>query len=470
MRPEQIKINNMQKDNRDSIDFGTMNIAKLFNKIFFPTLIGMVATVFITIADGIFIGQGVGNDAIAAVNIIAPMYMVVTGIAMMFGVGSSVVASIHISQNKIKAANINITQAFGVATLFMLLLTTVMLCFCREISLFMGSTERLLPLAMDYMFYLSLGYPFLLIINVGLFVIRLDGSPKYAMMCSTIPAIVNTILDYIFIFHFGWGLKGAALASTLGLASGGIMVIIYMWRWSNVFKLYRLKLSRKSLYLTCRNLGYQMNVGSSALVSQVAVALMMTTGNRVFLAYLKEDGVAAFSVACFCYPVAYMINMAVAQSAQPILSYNYGCANNKRVKSTFQLMTAIALLCGTLTTIATALFAPGIVSLFLGNESEAYRIGVKGLPLFASGFIFFAFNISCIGYYQSVERINRANVLSVLRGIAFPIATFIFLPIIWGEVGIWMAVPIADIAVTVITVYFIILRRMRLSDSGVMSR
>lgn len=459
------------KDERDSIDFGKMNIPKLFSKIFFPTLIGMVATVFITIVDGIFIGQGVGSDAIAAVNLIAPMYMAVTGIAMMFGVGASVVASIHLSHNKLKAAKINISQAYSFATLLMLLLTAIMVCFCREISLLMGSTERLLPLSMEYMFYLSLGYPFLLIINVGLFVIRLDGSPKYAMMCSAVPAIVNTILDYIFIFPMDMGIMGAALASTIGVASGGFMVIYYMWKKAATLKWYNIKLSRKSIMLTVRNLGYQINIGSSALIGQLAVALMMTTGNRVFLSYMGEDGVAAFGVACFCYPVVYMIDMAVAQSAQPILSYNYGCGLEHRVKSTFFMLIGTSLACGLLAIIGTIGFSNQICSLFLNPSTNAHRICIEGLPIFALGFIFFAFNIACIGYYQSVDRVKLANVFSSLRGIVFPIAAFIILPQICGYIGIWLAVPVADILVTIgILPYLPKLRRMRLSDSGVTSR
>ncbi len=442
----------MIKDNRDSLDFGKMNIPRLYGKILFPTLIGMVATVSGTVINGIFVGHGLGRDAIAAINIIIPLFMFVTGISLMFGVGSSVVASVHLSQNKIKAANINITQSFGVASVLMIVLSALLMIFNKSVAEFMGSTQYLLPFTTEYLLFIAPSFVFLLISSIGLFIIRLDGSPKYAMFCSLIPALLNIVLDYLVIFVFGWGIKGVGLATNIGAVIGGAMVLIYMFGYSRKLKFYRLKFSAKSMWLTARNIGYQIKLGSSAMISELGVGVMMATGNLVFVGMLGEDGVAAFSVACYCYPIVFMINTAVAMSAQPIISYNYGLHNITRVKNAFKLMVFTGLLCGLLATFVFMIFPSEVASLFISVGSNAHTIAINGLPLFAVGFVFFALNITFIGYFQSTEKAKAANWYSALRGIILPVACFLIIPKILGVKEVWLSVPIADITVFIIMV------------------
>lgn len=130
---------------RDSIDFGSMNISTLFRKLLIPTVLGMIFSAVFVITDGIFVGKGIGSDALAAVNITAPLFMITTGIGLMFGMGASVVASIHLSQGKVKVANINITQAIGFASLLILILSALCCLFLEPLAHLLGSSERLLP-------------------------------------------------------------------------------------------------------------------------------------------------------------------------------------------------------------------------------------------------------------------------------------------------------------------------------------
>lgn len=433
------------KDNRDSIDFGSTNISSLFGKMFFPTLVGMLFIAIFTVTDGIFVGRGIGSDGLAAVNIIAPFFMITTGIGLMFGVGSSVVAAIHLSKNKVKAANINITQGLIVSTLMMSIICTLILLFPEKTVMLLGSSERLKPFAIEYLYYFAPFFVPYLIENLGLFLIRLDGSPKYAMACTTFPAILNIILDYLFIFPFGWGLKGAAFATGISVTISAIMVIVYLLYFSKTVKLYRLKLTIKSLQLSARNIGYQIKLGSSAMLGEAAIALLMFIGNIVFIRALGEDGVAAFSVACYCFPIVFMINNAVAQSGQPIISYNYGNNDMTRVGTAFKIMIGVAVGCGLVATLATTFGVSWLVSMFLDPQCEAYRIATEGMPYFSAGFIFFAFNIACIGYYQSIEKAKTASVFAIQRGFIFLIVSFILLPPILGVKGIWLAVPFSEL-------------------------
>lgn len=189
---------------KDSIDLGTMNIPRLFRKLLIPTILGMVFSAIFIITDGIFVGKGIGSDALAAVNITAPLFLLNTGVALMFGIGASVVASIHLSHRKIKVAQINITQAVIVSSLLLTAYAVFVLCNTEKVALCLGSSERLLPLAVEYIYWFMPFLPFSALLSSGMFFVRLNGSPNYAMVCNIIPALINIVLDYLFIFVCEW--------------------------------------------------------------------------------------------------------------------------------------------------------------------------------------------------------------------------------------------------------------------------
>ena len=430
---------------KDSIDFARMDIPQLFRRLLIPTVLGMVFSVAFVITDGIFVGHGIGSDALAAVNITSPLFLISTGVGLMFGVGASVVASIHLSHGKLRTARINITQAVVVSTLLLALYSLVISLFMPEVARLLGSSERLLPLAVEYMRWFVPFLPFSALLSSGMFFIRLDGSPNYAMFCNVVPAVINIVLDYVFIFVCGWGMLGAALATSLGYVVGAVMIVVYLSRRRCRVRFCRVKTSRKSLRLTRRNVGYMCRLGLSSFLCEVAIATMMFSGNYVFIRYLGEDGVAAFSIACYFFPIIFMVNNAIGQSAQPILSYNFGAGNPDRVRRAFHLALATAVGFGACVFLATALASRWIAAMFISPEYPAYRIAVEGLPLFAAGFVFFAVNIVSIIYYQSVERPRPAMALTLLRGFVFQVGCFFGLPLVAGIPGIWLAVPLSEV-------------------------
>ena len=434
----------MKDIGRDSIDLGKGNIRPLFRSIFFPTLLSMVFTSLLTVVDGIFVGQGVGSGALAAVNIVAPLFLVTTGIALMFGVGVSVVASIHLSKGNNKAADINVTQALEVAPLLMALMAAA-LYICRTPFLrLMGCSDLLLPLALEYLVPLLPGSVFILVETIGTFIIRLDGSPKFASAVGIIPGVLNIFLDWLFVFPMQMGIAGSSVATTVCCVISSGIVFWYMARRTRTVHLYRLKLSRTSLYLTARNMGYMARSGFSSMLGELAMSMIMITGNYVFIRALGEDGVAAFSVACYLYPIVFMVNNSVAQSAQPIISYNYGAGNSDRVREAFQLSIRTAAICGLLAMAVLALGAKPLIGLFLQKGTAPYEIATSGLPLFATSAVFFALNIAIIGYYQAIEQNVRATVYMLLRGLGLIVPAFILMPMLISPQGMWLAVPVSE--------------------------
>lgn len=436
-------------DNRDNIDFAHTDIRYLFGSIFFPTLLGMVFNMAFIFTDGIFVGHGLGGQGLAAINLICPIMMLINGLGMMLGTGVSVVAAIHLSQGNVKAARINVTQAFATGIAAAVALGLVCYLFPDTVLRLLGVDGGIYDAAREYYLWFLPTCLLNMIITIGLFAIRLDGSPRYAMMSNVVAAIVNGVLDYLFIFPMHWGLMGASLATDIGGLVGAVMVACYMFGKAKTLRLYRLKWSGTSLRLMARNVGYMAKVGVSGLVGEVAVAVMVLTGNLMFIRYLGDDGVAAYGIACYLFPIVYMVCSAVAQSAQPIISFNYGAGAGGRVRRTLRFSLAIAVALGLLVTAVFMLFAPAVVSCFLDSGEAVHGMASHGLPYFATGYLFMAVNICVVGYLQSIERAGAAIFFTLCRGIIFLVAAFVLLPRVWGVEGLWLAVPAAELLTTV---------------------
>lgn len=438
--------------NRDKLDFGNEKIGKLFRAMFFPTLIGMMFNSVLNICDGMFVGHGVGSNGLAAINIVAPLFLICTGIGLMFGIGASVIGGIRLAENNVKAARIIMTQAYIAGGIIFGLVILGSLLFTRPLLYALGCSPLLEELARDYLLWLLPGLVFFYLQCAGMMLIRLDGSPRYAMSVQIVAAVLNIFLDWYFVFPLGMGLKGASIATSLSCIVGGLMVVCYFLFLSEKLRFYRLRLTVKSLRLSLRNVGYMAKLGMATFIAELAIGVMMVAGNYMFLSCLGEAGVAAYSVGCYLFPLIFSISNAVAQASQPIISYNYGSGNRERVRQTLRTALMYACLCGIVISAGMWTGAPLLTGIFLNSTEKAYAIASAGLPLLGLCALPFALNITFIGYYQSCERAARAIFYMILRGIVFMVPGFILLPHIIGDAGLWLAIPFAELFTLVIIV------------------
>lgn len=446
---------------RDDIDFGTTNISKLFTKMFIPTLLGMVSWSLLTVVDGIFVGHGVGSNGIAAINICYPIFLVLTGFALMVGMGASVVASIHLSQNNVKAARINVTQAMWFSTFVAIGVMIFALLAPEQISYMLGASQTLMPLVRDYLVYLIPSGIMLMWSIVGLFIIRLDGSPKYAMWCNVVPAMLNIFFDWLFIFPLGMGVKGAAIASAISTVIGGVMAFVYLVKYAGTLKMSGVKMSPISLTLSIRNIAYQCKIGFSALLGELTMAFVLFAGNYVFMKYLGDAGVGAYGIACYYTPFVFMFGNSIAQSAQPIISYNYGAGRWDRVHRTLAISVRAAVISSLFSIIAFTLFSEQLVHLFIAASDPAAQIAIEGFPYFATGFLFFILNLVAIGYLQSIEKVAASTVFALLRGVVFLFPAFLLLPQVMGVEGMWLALPLSELLTFIVVVGYAAVGRLR---------
>ena len=435
---------------RDAINFEKDRVSALFRKLLIPTLLGTISMSAVTAVDGIFVGHGVGADGVAAVNIVVPIYQIMSGIGLMIGAGCSVVASIHLSRQNTRAAQLNISQAIILTSLFVAVISALIFAFPVLTAKVLGSSETLMPQVLDYLRCIMPCYMFQMWSMIGLFIIRLDGSPRYAMWCNIIPAALNVVLDWLFIFPLSMGVKGAAIATSTSIIVGGIMALVYLIFFANSLKLIPLKISKKSIRLALRNIGYQCKIGSSSLFGELTLAVLVFLGNLIFMKYLGDAGVGAFGIACYYAPFFFMVGNAVAQSAQPIISYNYGISRWKEIREARKLLIGTSISIGLFVALLFIFIPDKLVALFVDTTSEAGQIAIEGFPYFATGIVFFILNVAIVGYYQSVEQIKRATVFVFLRGFALLLPSFILLPKLSGTKGIWLAMPLAEITTTLL--------------------
>lgn len=429
---------------RDKIDFGRGSINRLFAAIFFPTLIGMFFNSVLNICDGMFVGHGVGSNALAAINIVAPLFLACAGIGLMFGVGASVIGGIRLAEGNDKAACEVMTRAYAAGGLIFGAIILVSLLFTRPVLYMLGCSETLEALAADYLLWLLPGLLFFYLQCAGMMLIRLDRSPRYAMMVQIVAAALNIFLDWLMVFPLDMGIRGAAVATSISCGVSGLMVVAYFIFFSDKLKFRKLDLGREKLSSSLRSVGYMARIGMATFIAEIAIGVMMVTGNYMFLDLLGEDGVAAFSIGCYLFPLIFSISNAVAQSAQPIISYNYGAGNADRVHRALKVSVAAATVCGALISLGMWFGSGLLAAIFLDKVEAAYTIAADGLPLLGVCALFFALNISFIGYYQSREQAGRSILYMLLRGIVLVVPGFLLLPGILGVDGLWLAIPLSE--------------------------
>ena len=430
--------------NKLSIDYGKEPIGRLFGKLFFPTVAGMMFSVLLIITDGIFVGHGLGSDALAAINIVSPVWTFGTGIGLMFGMGGSIISSISLSQGNLEKARYYMSSALIISTLFLILCSAVILSFPHTSLRLLGCSENLMPLAKLYMYGFvpfSASNAFLV---SGSFFVRLDGAPKYAMACSITAAIINFILDYLFIFPFQFGIMGAAVATSIGSLIGACMVAAYLLRSNHALQFCSISFKKSGIHIT-QAVRRICTLGFPSFLGELAVGFMMLVGNIVFMKYVGENGVAAFSIACYFFPIIFMLDSAIAQSAQPIISYNHGIRNRERIGAASRLAITSAIACSAAIFAFTYFFSHEIASLFIDTSAATHAIATAGFPLYALCFVPCAVNIIAVVYFQSVERSRTAMFITFLRGFLFLGLAFWILPQWLGVQGIWLAVPTGEL-------------------------
>ncbi|HHW31600.1 MAG TPA: MATE family efflux transporter [Clostridiaceae bacterium] len=441
---------------------GYFPVGRLLKRFAIPSIIAMLVGALYNIADQFFIGRSIGELGNAATNVAFPLSISCTSIALLFGIGGAAAFNLTLGAgNKEKAVyyvgNASV-MLFGIGTI----LSIIVQLFLTPLMSFFGSPENVLDYARTYTSITSIGFPFLILTIGGGHLIRADGSPKYTMFCNLSGAIINVILDPIFIFSFNMGMAGAALATIIGQIFSACLAIWYLCHYKTV------KIEKKHLIPRVEYTFRIMSLGAASFLNQVAMMLVQIAMNKS-LAYYGALSPYGQSIPLACAGIITKVNqlffsvvIGLAQGLQPIASFNYGAKQYDRVKMAYSLAIRCGLIISSVAFFLFQLVPRQIMALF-GSGSELYfQFAVKYFRIY----LLFTF-INCIQpisstFFTAIGKPKKGIFLSLTRQILFLLPLIIIFPIFMGINGIIYAGPIADfIAATVaIMMIFVELRKM----------
>ena len=433
---------NNTKEKEVENPLGVEPVGGLIRKFAVPAIISMLVSAMYNIVDQIFIGQGVGMLGNAATNVAFPVTTIATALALLLGIGGASNYNLEMGAGHEKRAS----SIAGTALSSLVILQPLL-------SLF-GATKDVMPYAVDYLGITAVGLPFYVLSVGGNHLVRADRSPTYSMTCVLTGAIINTILDPLFIFGFGWGIKGAAWATVIGQIVSGILVIFYF------AKLRKMYLDRSMLKPVFSCLRAIISLGMASCINQIAMAIVQIVMNNI-LRYYGGLSVYGSDIPIACVGVISKVNMVfmaicigISQGCQPIWGFNYGAQKYDRVRQTYRYSVTACTVIATIFFICFQVFPHQIVSIF-GTGSDLYfQFAERYLKIFM--FMTFANGIQPMssGFFTSIGKAKLGIVMSLTRQVLFLLPLILIFSVTMGIDGVMYAGPIADAAAFVLAVLF----------------
>lgn len=443
--------------------FETAPIGRLIARFAVPSVISLLVNALYNIVDQIFIGRGVGYLGNGATTVVFPITVIATAFALLIGDGGATYLSLKLGEGREKNAAKGIGNSIAILLLASAVMLAVFLLFFDPLVALFGATEATLPYAQEYGKIIIIGLPFM-ILSTGLnSIIRADGRPQLAMLSMLLGAIVNTILDPVFIFLLHWGVKGAALATILG------QIMSFLISGIAAFQLRSIRLTRDCFRPDRKVLFQCLSLGISNFITQLAIVIMTALCNNLMTKYgaLSKYGsdipMTVLGIVMKINQILMALLVGVSVGAQPILGYNYGAGNIKRVKKTYGVMLAASFAVSGAAFIVFQRFPQGIVNIF-GSESELYNeFAVKAIRTFLLMCIPTAYQVSSGFFLQAIGKPLPSMLSALSRQLIVFVPAALILPHFRGVEGVLWAGPIADLSSAVLT-FIMIVSAMREVD------
>ena len=442
---------------------GTAPVGGLIGKFAIPAIISMLVSALYNIVDQIFIGQGVGMLGNAATNVAFPVTTIATALALLLGIGGASNYNLEMGAGREKKASSIAGTALSTLVITGVILAVAVLLFLRPLLSLFGATTDVMPYAVDYLGITAVGLPFYALSIGGNHIVRADRSPTYSMTCVLTGAIINTILDPLFIFGFGWGIKGAAWATVIGQVVSGILVIIYFGKFRKMYlEMSMLKLSSECLKAI-------ISLGMASCINQIAMAIVQIVLNNI-LRYYGGLSVYGSDIPIACVGVISKVNqvfmaicIGISQGCQPIWGFNYGAKKYDRVRLAYRYSVIACTAIATVFFLCFQLFPHQIVSIF-GTGSDLYfQFAERYLKIFM--FMTFINGIQPMssGFFTSIGKAKLGIVVSLTRQVIFLLPLILIFPLYMGIDGVMYAGPIADAAAGIVAIGFA-LKELRAMD------
>lgn len=441
---------------------GYEKLSKLLRTFAIPSIISMLVSSLYNIVDQVFIGQGVGYLGNAATNVAFPLTTISVAIALLIGIGSASRFSLYIGAKE----NDKASKVVGNGIISMLILSALyvilVLSFLTPLLKAFGSTDQIFPYAYSYTQITTWGVPFLIATNVMSNLIRADGSPNYSMACMVLGAIINTILDPIFIFVFDMGVAGAAWATVIGQIASAIMGFRYCWSFRNI------SLSRHDFRFSLNEFFASSAIGISSCVNQISIMLVQIIMNNSmtyygqFTEYGQEIPLAACGIVMKTNAILLSIIIGLSQGMQPIVGFNYGAKQYERVRGVFSLAIKVNLVISVIGWLIFQVFPAQVLSIFGSGDRLYFEFAIKFMRVFLMMVALNGVQLLSAGFFSAIGKPLKGMILSLTRQVLFFIPLALILPTIFGLEGILYSAPVADFAAFSVSLILIIKERKHL--------
>lgn len=434
---------------------GYEKLPRLLRSFAVPSIIAMVVSSLYNVVDQIFIGQGVGYLGNAATNVSYPLTTICLAIALLIGIGSASRYSLYLgAEQKDRAASI-VGNGISMMIICGILYAVLIEIFQHPLLIAFGATEEIMPYALDYTRITAIGMPFLIITNGISNLARADGSPKYSMTCMLVGAIINTILDPIFIFIFHMGVTGAAIATVTGQFFSCLMALRYIPKFRQV----KLKKSHFGVHIS--QWGANVTLGLSSSLNQLAITLVQVVLNNsltyygAMSAYGKDIPLAACGIVMKTNSLLLAVIIGISQGLQPIIGFNYGAKKYDRVRKAYRLAIICDLLISAVGFCMFQFFPRQIISVFGSGDSAYMAFAVRFMRIFLFMILLNGVQMISSNFFAAIGKPLKGMVLSLTRQVLFLIPLLLILPLFLGLDGILFSGPVADFSAFVVTTLLI---------------
>lgn len=443
----------MNQDNNNKLyELENMPVGRLLWKYSLPAIVGILVMSLYNVVDRIFIGQGVGPEAIAGLAITFPVMNLTTALGVLIGGGAAARTSIVLGMGDEKRAFKILGNSLVMTIVFGIIYLTIFVIFIDDILLLFGASEHTLPYARDFMLYIL---PGLFVTNLCYSfnnIMRSSGYPTKAMITMFIGAGINVILAPIFIFALDWGIKGAAIATDIAMTISMIFVMAHFFQKKNVVHF------RKGIYKLDRQILFSvMSIGAAPFIVNVAGCVINAIVNNTLYRHGGDFAVAAMGIFTTFTQLLVVIIIGICQGMQPILGYNFGAKRFARLKRTYWLSVGTASIVCVLGTLLSQIYPYGIARAF-SSDAELIEATVKSLTITTAMFWVVGFQIVSTNFFQSLGYAGKSIFLSLTRQVLFLIPLLFLLPTYFQLDGVWMAFPCSDFIATLVTAIMVIVQ------------
>lgn len=432
------------------------SIRKKFIKYLLPSISAMWIFSLYTIVDGIFVSRGVGPTALAAINMSMPFISFIFAISLLLSTGASTLIAIYLGKNNIDKSNKIFTQHMVTIIIVSLSILIISILNLDKLILFLGATKATFPYIKDYMKIIVLFNGFFIISYSLEVIVKTDGFPHFAIIGVSISAIMNIVLDYIFVIRLGYGISGAAYATGISQLAGSIFYIVHFIKKNSRLNFVKFKFDFsifKRILLT----------GFPDCITELSSGIVIFLFNHTILTYIGEHGVIAYSIVSYINILVLNTMIGITQGMQPLSSYYYGKDDKKLVLKLFKMSFKTITIVSLATFAFVMLFTESIVSIFIDNSNkELFYYSIKVFRVFSISFLFVGFNVNISGFFASIERPLRATIISLGRGLVIITGSLYFMTHIWGAKGIWFSTTVSEIICLILS--FLILKKLMITN------